>query len=72
MVDVPARDGETLRAHIERHGQILAHRREAERITQKMNIEKQLNRKVEWNCELRIINQKLTNLNNPKWRSHDR
>jgi len=62
MIDVPARDGETLRAHIERHGQILAHRREAERLTQKMNVEKQLNRKVEFNAQLRSINQQIQSL----------
>ncbi len=62
MIEVPARDGETLRVHIERHGQILTHRREAERITQKMNVEKQLNRKVEWNAELRTINQQIQDL----------
>jgi len=62
MIDVPARDGETLRAHIERHGQILAHRREAERLTQKMNVEKQLNRKIEFNAQLRSINQQIQSL----------
>jgi len=62
MIGVPARDGETLRAHIERHGQILAHRREAERLTQKMNVEKQLNRKVEFNAQLRSINQQIQSL----------
>lgn len=62
MIDVPARDGETLRAHIERHSEILARRREAERVTQKMNVEKQLNRKVEWNAQLRSINQQIQDL----------
>jgi hypothetical protein len=57
MIDVPALDGESLRAHVERHGEILALRREAERVAKKMNTEKQLNRKVELNSRLRDINQ---------------
>ncbi|TWU06547.1 DUF4391 domain-containing protein [Allorhodopirellula heiligendammensis] len=62
MIDVPAGDGETLRAHMERHGQVLAHRREADLITKKMNAEKQLNRKVEWNAQLRLVNQQIQTL----------
>lgn len=59
MMDVPLRDGERLRDHVERHSEILTARREAERIEKKMNAEKQLNRKVEWNAQLRTINQKI-------------
>lgn len=64
MIDVPARDGESLRAHIERHGEMLAYRREAERITKKINTEKQFNRRVELNAKLREINQTLSQLSN--------
>lgn len=64
MIDVPARDGESLRAHIERHGEILAYRREAERITKKINTEKQFNRRVEMNAQLREINQTISQLSN--------
>ncbi len=62
MIDVPSSDGEALRAHIERHGQVLSHRREADLITKKMNAEKQLNRKIEFNSELRMVNSKLAKL----------
>lgn len=62
MIDVPARDGEGLRAHVERHGEILSRRREAERITKKINIENQLNRRVELNAKLRKINETIAKL----------
>lgn len=62
MMDVPLRDGERLREHVQRHSAILMARREAERIEKKMNAEKQLNRKVEWNAQLRTINQNIAHL----------
>ena len=62
MIDIQPLDGEPLRAHVERHGQVLQLRRDAERISQKMNAEKQLNRKVEWNSQLRSINQEIQKL----------
>lgn len=65
MIDIPAGEGETLRAHFERHGQILALRREVTQITKKMNAEKQLNRKVEWNAQLRGIQQQIQELIQP-------
>lgn len=64
MIDVPARDGETLREHIERHGEILARRREAERISKKTNTEKQFNRRVELNEKLRHVNEAIYKLVN--------
>lgn len=65
MIDIPAGEGETLRAHFERHGQILALRREVTQITKKMNAAKQLNRKVEWNAQLRAIQQQIQELIQP-------
>jgi len=62
MIDVPAREGESLREHVERHGQILIHRREAARITQRINTEKQFNRRVELNSHVRSINQRIHQL----------
>jgi len=62
MIDIPPRQGESLRDHIDRHGQILALRRETSRLTQKIDAEKQLNRRVELNSQLRSINQRIHQL----------
>lgn len=62
MIDVPAREGESLRDHVERHGQLLTHRREAARLEKKINAEKQFNRRVELNSQLRSINQRIHQL----------
>jgi len=62
MIDVPACDGESLRAHIERHGKILVLRRDAERIAKKISTEKQFNRRVELNSRLREVNQTISRL----------
>jgi hypothetical protein len=62
MMDVPALDGESLRAHVERHGEILALRRDAERIAKKISTEKQFNRRVELNSRLREVNQTISRL----------
>ncbi|MFG0254842.1 MAG: DUF4391 domain-containing protein [Rhodopirellula sp. JB053] len=62
MIDLPPRKDESLREHLDRHQQIITARREAERITKKMHAERQLNRKVEWNSELRRVNSEIARL----------
>lgn len=62
MIDVLAREGESLRDHVERHGQLLTHHREAARLEKKINAEKQFNRRVELNGQLRTINQRIYQL----------
>lgn len=64
MIDVPALDGESLRGQVERHGEVMAYRREAQRLTKRINTEKQFNRRVELNSRLRDVNQTISRLTN--------
>ncbi|WP_153556676.1 DUF4391 domain-containing protein [Roseimaritima sediminicola] len=66
MIDIPDREGESLKLHVERHAEVLAARREAERIAKKMNTEKQFNRKVDLNGQLRKINEQIQALTRTK------
>ncbi len=62
LIPLPAREGESMKAHADRHAAIIAARRKANRIEKRMHTEKQLNRKVEWNAQLRTINETIAQL----------
>lgn len=59
LIPLPPRPGETLREHAERVARIVALEREAGTLKAKLNREKQFNRKVEVNQELRAIRSRL-------------
>lgn len=52
---LPAREGESLQDQLERVGEVLRLEREADKLESKINKEKQFNRKVELNRELRSL-----------------
>lgn len=59
LIPVPHRQGETLAERIERAGRARAKQREVEQAQMRMQREKQFNRKVELNAELRQLNKEL-------------
>ena len=59
-IDLPPRDGEALEALVERIRMIRKHRRELQALEAKMNCEKQFNRKVELNAQVRGLQSQLT------------
>jgi len=61
-IDLPPRSGETLDALVKRVGLIRKHHRELSTLEAKMNKEKQFNRKVELNAQLRIMKSRLEEL----------
>lgn len=58
----PARDGESLKDHAERLGRIRQLEREREKLEVKLGREKQFNRKVEINAEVRSLDAQLDEL----------
>jgi hypothetical protein len=58
----PARDGESLKDHAERSGRIRQLEREREKLEVKLGREKQFNRKVEINAEVRSLDAQLAEL----------
>ncbi|MGF1453390.1 MAG: DUF4391 domain-containing protein, partial [Opitutales bacterium] len=54
-LSLPARPGESLAEQVERLGELQTKRREAERLAKKVAQERQFNRKVELNRELRAV-----------------
>ncbi len=66
LIPLPAREGESLDAHAQRHSAIQAASRKAKQIAKKMNAEKQFNRKVHWNSQLRKINETIQQLTQMK------
>ena len=61
-IDLPPRAGETLEALVKRVGLIRKHKRELQALEAKINKEKQFNRKVELNSQLRIMKIQLKEL----------
>lgn len=59
---VPARAGETLRDQLDRLSALAAKRAEAAKLEARLNAEKQFNRKVEINAQLRTIRTELEDL----------
>ena len=62
LIPIRSRDNESLEAHIERMGQVLAKGKEYEKLGIRMKNEKQYNRKVEMNAELRVLGNEIENL----------
>lgn len=61
-IDLPPRDGETLESLVERVRQIRKYRRELLALEAKMNCEKQFNRKVQLNAEVRSLESQVGTL----------
>ena len=62
LMPLPARNGESLKAHAERLAAIRSKQRECNKLEARVNREKQFNRKVELNAELRTIKNELESL----------
>lgn len=62
-IDLPPRNGESLGALVERVRQIRKCRRELKTLEAKMNSEKQFNRKVELNAQVRNLKAQMRDLN---------
>ncbi len=62
LVPVPAWPGETMAALVERYGRIAVKQRERRRLEARIHREKQFNRKVELNRQLREIAAQLESL----------
>ena len=62
LMPLPARNGESLKAHAERLATIRSKERECDKLEARVNREKQFNRKVELNAELRTIKNELESL----------
>ncbi|HUL00950.1 MAG TPA: DUF4391 domain-containing protein [Nitrospirota bacterium] len=62
LIDVPRRNGEALEALVARTRTIRTCRRELEILTAKLNSEKQFNRKVELNAQIRELNNQIAEL----------
>lgn len=65
LLPFPARPGEGLLARVERMEQIRSRQRELEKCQARLRKEKQFNRKVAINAELRDLKQELENLTRP-------
>lgn len=62
LIPLPARAGETLAERVARAEQVRSKQREVEKITGRLNKEKQFNRKVEINASLRQLKNELEGL----------
>ncbi len=62
LMPMPARQGESLKAHADRLAMIRSKQHEADKLEARVNREKQFNRKVELNTELRKIKNELETL----------
>lgn len=62
LMPLPPRAGETLSTQVERLGQIRTKQREADKMTVRLQKEKQFNRKVEINAQLRDLKNELKQL----------
>lgn len=62
LMDLPARDGETLSDHVDRHAAVKTARRDAAKIERKIRSERQFNRRAEWNARLREVNETIQRL----------
>lgn len=65
LMPYPARQGEALQVRVERMEQICLKQRELERCEARLRKEKQFNRKIAINAELRDLKQELENLTRP-------
>ena len=62
LLPLPPRAGETLKAQVERLGQIRSKQNECRKMEARLQKEQQFNRKVELNAQLRHLKLELANL----------
>ncbi len=62
LIPLQLRENESLESHIERMGQVMAKDKEHKKLEARLNKEKQFNRKVEMNAELRTLNNEIEQL----------
>lgn len=62
IIPLRPREDESLESHIERMEQVIAKDKEHKKLEARMNKEKQFNRKVEMNAELRTLNNEIEQL----------
>ena len=62
LIPLPSRKNESLESHIERIERVIAKDKELKKLEARMNKEKQFNRKVEMNAELRALNNEIEQL----------
>ncbi len=62
LIPLQPRENESLESHIERMGQVIAKDKEVTKLETRMNKEKQFNRKVEMNADLRKLQDKVKRL----------
>lgn len=62
LIPLDSKKDECLEAHIERMGQVFTNAREYKKLETRMKNEKQFNRKVEMNTELRVLSDEIENL----------
>lgn len=62
LIPLQPQKNERLESHIERMGQVIAKDKEAKKLEANINKEKQFNRKVEMNAELRSLNNEIEQL----------
>ena len=62
LIPLQSRENESLENHIERMEQVIAKGKELKKLEARMNKEKQFNRKVEMNTELRALNLSLIHI----------
>jgi len=62
LIPLQSREDESLESHIARMGQVITKDKEVKKLEAHMNKEKQFNRKVEMNAELRSLNNEIEQL----------
>ncbi len=62
LIPIQSRKNEKLENHIERMGQVIIKNKQISKLKARMNKEKQFNRKVEMNAELRSLNNEIEQL----------
>jgi len=62
LIPLKSREDESLEDHIQRMGQVITKGKEVKKLETRMNNEKQFNRKVEMNAELRSLNDRIEQL----------
>lgn len=62
LIPLPSREEESLENHIQRMGLVITKNKEVRKLEARMNKEKQFNRKVEMNAELRSLNNEIEQL----------
>jgi hypothetical protein len=64
IIPLPAKDGENIEKHIKRAEQVMAMEKEHNKLESRMTREKQFNRKVELNSQLKMLDNEIEKLRN--------